>query len=55
MGIWSGRIIRIGHLGDFNDPMRLGTLSAVEMGLSLAEIEHKSGGIKAAMDHLKKN
>ena len=55
LGRWSGRIIRIGHLGDFNDPMLLGTLSAVEMGLSLAEIEHKSGGIKAAMDYLEKN
>lgn len=55
LGRWSGRIIRIGHLGDFNDPMLLGTLSAVEMGLSLAEIEHKSGGIKAAMDYLETN
>ena len=55
LGRWSGRIIRIGHLGDFNDPMLLGTLSAVEMGLSLAEIEHKSGGIKAAMDYLERN
>ena len=55
LGRWSGRIIRIGHLGDFNDAMLLGTLSAVEMGLSLAEIEHKSGGIKAAMDYLERN
>ena len=55
LGRWSGRIIRIGHLGDFNDPMLLGTLSAVEMGLSLAEIEHKSGGINAAMDYLERN
>ena len=55
LGRWSGRIIRIGHLGDFNDPMLLGTLSAVEMGLSLAEIEHKSGGIKAGMDYLERN
>ena len=55
LGRWSGRIIRIGHLGDFNEPMLLGTLSAVEMGLSLAEIEHKSGGIKAAMDYLERN
>ena len=55
LGRWSGRIIRIGHLGDFNDPMLLGTLSAVEIGLSLAEIDHKSGGIKAAMDYLERN
>ena len=55
LGRWSGKIIRIGHLGDFNDPMLLGTLSAVEMGLSLEEIDHESGGILAAMNYLEKN
>ena len=55
LGKWAGKIIRIGHLGDFNDPMLLGTLSVVEMGLSLAEIEHTSGGVKSAMDYLEKN
>ena len=55
MGKWSGRIIRIGHLGDFNDPMLLGTLSSVEMGLSLGEIDYNSGGVKAAMNYLEKN
>ena len=52
---WSWRIIRIGHLGDFNDPMLLGTLSSVEMGLSLGEIDHNSEGVKAAMNYLEKN
>ncbi|KAA1289821.1 MAG: serine--glyoxylate aminotransferase, partial [SAR202 cluster bacterium] len=47
--------IRIGHLGDFNDPMLLGTLSSVEMGLSLGEIDYNSGGVKAAMNYLEKN
>ena len=55
LGKWAGKIIRIGHLGDFNDPMLLGTLSVVEMGLSLAEIEHTSGGVKSARDYLEKN
>ena len=55
LGKWSGRIIRIGHLGDFNDPMLLGTLSSVEMGLSLGEIEYNSGGVKSAMNYLEKN
>ena len=55
LGKWSGRIIRIGHLGDFNDPMLLGTLSSVEMGLSLGEIDHNSEGVKAAMNYLEKN
>ena len=55
LGRWSGRIIRIGHLGDFNDPMLLGTLSSVEMGLSLGEIDYNSGGVKSAMNYLEKN
>ena len=55
LGKWSGRIIRIGHLGDFNDPMLLGTLSSVEMGLSLGEIDYNSGGVKSAMNYLEKN
>ncbi len=55
LGRWAGKIIRIGHLGDFNDPMLLGTLSAVEMGLSLSEIDHKSGGVLSAMSYLEKN
>jgi alanine-glyoxylate transaminase/serine-glyoxylate transaminase/serine-pyruvate transaminase len=55
LGKWAGKIIRIGHLGDLNDPMLLGTLSVVEMGLSLAEIEHSPIGVKSAMDYLEKN
>ena len=53
LGKWAGKIIRIGHLGDFNDPMLIGSLSAVEMGLSLSEIEHHAGGVTAAMNYLK--
>ena len=45
----SGKVFRIGHLGDFNDLMLLGTLSGVEMGLSLANIPHQKGGVDAAM------
>ena len=45
----AGRVFRIGHLGDFNDLMLLGTLSGVEMGLSLADIPHQKGGVDAAM------
>jgi alanine-glyoxylate transaminase/serine-glyoxylate transaminase/serine-pyruvate transaminase len=46
------RVFRIGHLGDFNDLMLMGTLSGVEMGLRLAGIPHTSGGAQAALDHL---
>jgi alanine-glyoxylate transaminase/serine-glyoxylate transaminase/serine-pyruvate transaminase len=46
------RIFRIGHLGDFNDLMLMGTLSGVEMGLTLAGVPHRKGGAEAAMAHL---
>lgn len=46
------KVFRIGHLGDFNDLMLLGTLAGVEMGLALARVPHKKGGVQAAMDFL---
>ena len=49
----AGKVFRIGHLGDFNDLMLLGTLSGVEMGLPLANIPHQKGGVDAAMNMLK--
>ena len=49
----AGKVFRIGHLGDFNDLMLLGTLSGIEMGLSLANIPHQKGGVDAAMNMLK--
>jgi alanine-glyoxylate transaminase/serine-glyoxylate transaminase/serine-pyruvate transaminase len=48
----SGKIFRIGHLGDFNDLTLMGTLAGVEMGLALAAVPHKQGGVLAAMEHL---
>jgi alanine-glyoxylate transaminase / serine-glyoxylate transaminase / serine-pyruvate transaminase len=45
-------VFRIGHLGHFNDLMLAGTLSGVEMGLKLAKIPHKTGGIIAALESL---
>jgi alanine-glyoxylate transaminase/serine-glyoxylate transaminase/serine-pyruvate transaminase len=47
-----GKVFRIGHLGDFNDLMLAGTLSGVEMGLSLAGVPHSKGGVTAALDYL---
>ena len=46
------KIFRIGHLGDFNDLMLMGTLSGVEMGLGLAGVPHQKGGCQAAMSYL---
>lgn len=48
----AGKVFRIGHLGDFNDLMLAGTLSGVEMGLELAGIPHKKGGVQAALEVL---
>jgi alanine-glyoxylate transaminase / serine-glyoxylate transaminase / serine-pyruvate transaminase len=51
-GKLAGRYFRIGHLGDINDTMLMGALSATEMTLALAGIPHKKGGAQAAMDYL---
>ena len=48
-----GRAFRIGHIGHFNDLMLMGTLAGVEMGLDLAKVPHRGGGVLAAMDVLK--
>jgi alanine-glyoxylate transaminase/serine-glyoxylate transaminase/serine-pyruvate transaminase len=49
-----GKVFRIGHIGHFNDLMLMGTLSGVEMGLDLAHVPHRAGGVLAAMDVLKR-
>ena len=52
LGRLAGKAFRIGHLGHFNDLTLIGTLGGVEMGLALAGVPHKRGGVQAAMDHL---
>lgn len=47
------RVFRIGHLGDFNDLMLMGTLAGIEMGLQLSAVPHKPGGMQSALDLLK--
>jgi alanine-glyoxylate transaminase/serine-glyoxylate transaminase/serine-pyruvate transaminase len=47
-----GKMFRIGHLGDFNDLMLLGTLAGVEMGFGLAGVPVKKEGVQAAMAYL---
>jgi alanine-glyoxylate transaminase / serine-glyoxylate transaminase / serine-pyruvate transaminase len=48
----AGKVFRIGHLGSFNDLMLAGTLCGVEMGLRLAGVPYKDGGVAAALDAL---
>jgi len=47
-----GKVFRIGHLGDFNDLTLAGTLAGVEMGLAIAGVPHRKGGVDAAMEYL---
>jgi alanine-glyoxylate transaminase/serine-glyoxylate transaminase/serine-pyruvate transaminase len=53
LGKFAGKLFRIGHLGDFNDLALMGTLAGVEMGLALAGVPHRKGGVQAAMDYLR--
>jgi len=52
LGKLANKVFRIGHLGDFNDLMLAGTLAGVEMGLDVAGIPHRKGGVTAALDYL---
>jgi alanine-glyoxylate transaminase / serine-glyoxylate transaminase / serine-pyruvate transaminase len=48
----AGKAFRIGHLGDTNELTVMGALTGVEMGLTLAGVPHKKGGVDAAMAYL---
>ena len=48
----SGKVFRIGHLGECNELTLLGALAGVEMSLSLADVPHQRGGVLAAMSAL---
>ena len=52
LGKVKGTVFRIGHIGDFNELMMAGTLSGVEMGLSIARVPHTKGGVNAALEFL---
>jgi alanine-glyoxylate transaminase/serine-glyoxylate transaminase/serine-pyruvate transaminase len=52
LGPLKGRLFRIGHLGDLNEPTILGAIAAVEMAMELTGVPHGRGGVQAAMDYL---
>jgi alanine-glyoxylate transaminase/serine-glyoxylate transaminase/serine-pyruvate transaminase len=52
LGKLKDQVFRIGHLGDMNDLMLVGTLGGVEMGFSVAGVPCKQGGVLAAMEYL---
>jgi alanine-glyoxylate transaminase / serine-glyoxylate transaminase / serine-pyruvate transaminase len=49
LGRLKGRVFRIGHIGDFNDLMLIGTLGGVELGLAAADVPFRPGGVQAAV------
>ncbi|MBX9926078.1 MAG: aminotransferase class V-fold PLP-dependent enzyme [Hyphomicrobiaceae bacterium] len=52
LGRVTDRVFRIGHLGDTNDLTIIGALAGVEMGLKLAGIPYRQGGLAAAVEYL---
>jgi len=52
LDVLDGRVFRIGHMGDLNEPMILGALAAVEMTLGILGVPHGKGGVDAAMEYL---
>ena len=53
LGQLSGKVFRIGHLGDFNDLSLVGALGGVEMALRAAAVPHRPGGTQAGLDSLR--
>jgi alanine-glyoxylate transaminase/serine-glyoxylate transaminase/serine-pyruvate transaminase len=52
LGQLQGKAFRIGHMGDVNDAMILGTLASVESAFRMLDIPATEGGISAAMQSL---
>jgi alanine-glyoxylate transaminase/serine-glyoxylate transaminase/serine-pyruvate transaminase len=52
LGPLNGRVFRIGHLGDLNEPMVLGTLATVELAMQVLGVPHAEGGVGAAIKAL---
>lgn len=49
LGQFHGHILRIGHMGDLNEPMLLGALGVLETGLRRCLVPHRPGGVTAAL------
>ncbi len=52
LGRLAGQVLRIGHLGHFNDLSLAGTLSGVHMGLRMAGVPIGADGVTAALEVL---
>ena len=49
LGGLAGRVFRIGHLGDMNEPMILGCLAGVEAALDVLQVPHGRGALDRAV------
>ena len=49
LGPLHGRVFRIGHMGDLNEPMILGTLATVELAMGILGVPHTKGGLDSAI------
>ncbi|MGH8205548.1 MAG: pyridoxal-phosphate-dependent aminotransferase family protein [Steroidobacteraceae bacterium] len=49
LGRLADKVFRIGHVGDFSDPVVLGTLATIEAGLKAADVPYRPGGVEAAV------
>lgn len=52
LGPLAGRVFRIGHLGDMNEPMVLGALAGVEAAMTVQGIPFGTDGVAAAVAYL---
>ena len=52
LGVLGGRALRIGHLGDLNEPMVLGALATLELAMCEAGAPYQPGGTNAALASL---
>ena len=52
LGDLAGRVFRIGHMGDLNEPMIIGALGGVEAALQVCQVPIGKGGVGAAVDYL---
>ena len=52
LGPLMGKVFRIGHLGDLNEPMLLGCLATTELAMKTAGVPFNAGGVDAAIELL---
>ena len=52
LGPLMGKVFRIGHLGDLNEPMLLGCLATTELAMKTVGVPFAPGGVDAAIESL---